>query len=358
MAVYVFQLSLPLQNLSPSQWHAHEMIYGYSMAVIAGFLLTAVRNWTQIQTPHGSALAVLFSFWAIPRILYLLGTRFIFLAAILDLSFMLTLTVAVFSPIVKTKQWHQLAVVAKLAFLTIGHVIFYLGIWGRVSSGIYWGLYGGLYLVIGLILTMGARLIPFFIQNGVGYEVALYHPKWAGILTMLLYLVFFISELFLHHDNLTAVVSGSLFAVTTTRIIGWHTRGLWRKPLLWSLYLAIVFINIGFLLFAVRPFVGLAKFIPMHAMAFGGIGLVTLGMMARVALGHSGRSIHDAPWTVFYSCVALALGAVVRVGVSVIDAGHYSNWIGVAQALWILGFLLFVYSYAPILIGPDVKKQG
>jgi uncharacterized protein involved in response to NO len=70
MAVYVFQLSLPLQNLSPSQWHAHEMIYGYSMAVIAGFLLTAVRNWTQIQTPRGGPLIVLFSLWWTARILF------------------------------------------------------------------------------------------------------------------------------------------------------------------------------------------------------------------------------------------------------------------------------------------------
>ncbi|MCG3205778.1 MAG: hypothetical protein KCHDKBKB_02501 [Elusimicrobia bacterium] len=358
MAVYVFQLSLPLQNLSPSQWHAHEMIYGYSMAVIAGFLLTAVRNWTQIQTPQGRPLIVLFSLWLTARILFFFGTRFVLPAAILDLCFILFLTVAILYPIIKARQWHQLEVVAKLLFLAVGQVVFYLGVWGHLQRGVYWGLYGGLYLLIGLVMMMGARLIPNFIQNGVGYHVELHHPKWIAVISLLLYLMFFISELFLNRDNFTSIVSAGLFVVITIRLIGWHTYGIWKKPLLWSLFLSFIFIDIGFLLFATRPFLGLAKVIPMHAMAFGGIGLVTMGMMARVALGHSGRNIHEAPRTVFYSCAALALGAIVRVGVSVIDAGHYSNWVGVAQALWILGFLLFVYSYAPILIGPDVEKQG
>lgn len=353
MAVYVFRLSLPLVNLSPSQWHAHEMIYGYSLAVIAGFLLTAVRNWTQIQTPRGAPLFILFFLWVAARVLFLFGTKFIFVAACLDLAFMLFLMAAVLHPIIKTKQWRQIAVVAKLVFLAFGHVVFYLGVAGTIERGVTWGLYGGLYLVIGLIMTMGARVIPSVIQNGVGSDVALYNPRWIGITSLLLYLFFFISELFLSSEYLTIYLAAGLFAVTTLRLFGWHTPGIWKKPLLWSLYLSLVFIDIGFLLFSIRPFLGLAKFIPMHAMAFGGIGLVTIGMMARVSLGHSGRSIHNVPRTFSYSCVAIAMGAVVRVGVSVIDAGHYANWIAVAQTLWVLGFLLFVLSYAPILIGPD-----
>jgi uncharacterized protein involved in response to NO len=353
MAIYVFHFSLPLENLTPSQWHAHEMIYGYSLAVIAGFLLTAVRNWTQIQTPRGVPLFILFSLWAAARVLFLFGTKYILAAAFLDLSFMLFLTAAVLHPIIKTRQWRQIAVVAKLVFLALGHVVFYLGVAGAVERGVYWGLYGGLYLVIGLIMTMGARVIPSFIQNGVDADVELYNPRWVGIASLLLYLFFFISELFLTNEYLTASLAAGLFAVTTFRLFGWHTPGIWKKPLLWSLYLSLAFIDLGFLLFSIRPFLGLAKFIPMHAMAFGGIGLVTIGMMARVSLGHSGRSIHNVPRTLSYSCAAIALGAVVRVGVSVIDATRYANWIAVAQTLWVFGFLLFVFSYAPILIGPD-----
>ena len=355
MAVYVFGLVLPLENLTPSQWHAHEMIYGYSMAVIAGFLLTAVRNWTRIQTPSGTPLMALFSLWAAPRILFLFGTTYVFIAAILDLLFMLLLTGAVLFPIIKVKQWRQAGVMAKLIFLAGGHVMFFLGIGGYVERGVYWSLYGGLYLVIGLIMTMGARIIPTFIQNGVGYEVELYNAKWLGITSLLLYLVFFVSEMFLSKESLTAWVSAGLFVVTTIRLLGWHTAGLWKKPLLWSLFLAFIFIDAGFLLFAVRPFLGLAKFIPMHAMAFGGIGLITLGMMARVSLGHSGRSIHNPPKILLYSFLAIALGAMVRVGVSVIDAGHYSTWMAVAQSCWVLGFVLFVVPYAPILVGPDIE---
>ncbi len=157
--------------------------------------------------------------------------------------------------------------------------------------------------------------------------------------------------------NLTATVSAGLFVVTTVRLIGWHTPGLWKKPLLWSLYMAFVFIDVGFLLFAARPFLGLGAVIPIHAMAFGGVGLATIGMMSRVSLGHSGRNINKPPRTVAYAFLALALGAVVRVGVSVIDAGRYTKWIGVAQALWIIGFLFFVFSYASILTGPDAIRE-
>ena len=355
MAVYVFGVALPLENLTPSQWHAHEMIYGYSMAVIAGFLLTAVGNWTHIQTPSGPPLMLLFSLWAAPRILFLFGTTHVFTAAVLDLVFMLFLTNAVLSPIIRVKQWRQTGMMAKLIFLAVGQILFLLGVGGYVERGVYWSLYGGLYLVIGLIMTMGARIIPNFIQSGVGYEVKLYNGQWLGMASLLFYLVFFFSEMFLSNKYLTAWVSGGLFVVTAVRLWGWHTTGLWKKPLLWSLFLAFVFIDIGFLLFAVRPFLGLAKFIPMHAMAFGGIGLITLGMMARVSLGHSGRNIHNPPKTLVYSCLLIALGAVVRIGVSVIDAGHYSMWTAVAQSCWILGFGLFVHSHAPILIGPDAE---
>jgi uncharacterized protein involved in response to NO len=356
MAMYVFGFGLPLEYLTPPQWHAHEMIYGYCVAVIAGFLLTAVTNWTQIPTPRGGPLMALYGLWVIPRILFLFGTKFVFIAAVFDLVFMVLLTGAVLSPIVKVKQWRQAGVMAKLIFLAGGHLLFLLGIAGILERGVYWSLYGGLYLVIGLIMTMGARIIPTFIENGVGYSVELYRGKWLGVMSLLLYLIFFVSELFLSSESLTVWTSGALFVVTTIRLWGWHTAGLWKKPLLWSLFLAFIFIDIGFLLFAVRPLLGTAKFIPMHSMAFGGIGLITLGMMARVSLGHSGRNIQAPPRTLPYAAGAIAVGAVIRVGVAVLDAGHYSQWIAAAQVLWILGFLLFLISYAPILLQPDAKR--
>ena len=127
IASYLTGFSLQIKSISAMQWHAHEMLYGYGLAVIAGFLLTAVKNWTGMQTLHGKPLIGLFALWASARLLMLTGTSFLLLAALLDLLFGLILLVAVCSPIVKARQWKQLAAVSKLLLIIVGNTLFYLG---------------------------------------------------------------------------------------------------------------------------------------------------------------------------------------------------------------------------------------
>lgn len=356
MAVYVFQYAVPLETLSSSQWHAHEMIFGYGMAVIAGFLLTAVQNWTNIPTPRGWRLAAMFSLWGVARLLFALGAESFFMAGLCDLLFAASLAGAVLVPIIRTRQWRQMAIVMKLVLLAMGQAVFYLGLAGRLELGIYWGLYGGLYLVISLIMTMGARVIPFFIQNGVGYEVKLSNPKWVNLSSLIVFLVFFIAELFIRRSAVTAVVAAALFIITTIRLVGWHTAGIWKKALLWSLYLSFVFIDAGFLLFALSPVFGFSRFLAIHAMTFGGIGLVTMGMISRVSLGHSGRSIHRPPEAVAYALSGIVVGAIIRVIFPLVWPAPYVTWIAISQGLWIVSFLLFAGSYVPIFLKRDWVK--
>lgn len=351
MGVYVFQLSIRLDPLSSAQWHAHEMIYGYGLAVIAGFLLTAARNWTQLETLRGWRLGCLFGLWMTARGLFLFGTNYIASAAVFDLLFIGSLVLAVLLPIVRTRQWRQLAIVAKLVFLALGNATFYLGLAGWIEDGVYWGLYGGLYLIISLIMTVGARVMPGFIENGVDNEITLTNPRWVGIASLIFFLIFFIVELFIRRPFITAIAAMGLFVVTTIRLIGWHAPGIWKKPLLWCLYVSFIFIDAGFLLFALTPVLGFSKFIAIHALAFGGIGLITMGMMSRVSLGHSGRSIHNPPRTITYSFLGLIVGTLARVLLPLIWPAAYVAWIALAQGLWIISFLLFGISYAPILLG-------
>jgi uncharacterized protein involved in response to NO len=327
------------------------------MAVIAGFLLTAVRNWTGLPTPQGGPLASLFGLWAGARLLYLGGTRFIGAAACLDVLFIVCLNAAILSRLIRARQWRQTAIGAKLLFLMIGNITFYLGITGRLEQGIYWGLYGGLYLIISLIMTMGARIIPAFVQNGVGYDVKLANPLWINIASLLLFLFFFIAELFVRRPALTAMAASGLFVVTSLRLIGWHTPGIWRKPLLWSLYLSFVFIDVGFLLFALSPFLRFSRLIAIHAMTVGGIGLITMGMMARVSLGHSGRNIHSPPRVVAYSLAGLVLAVIDRVLFPLIWPASYVTWIAIAQGIWVVSFVLFAISYMPIWCKSGVGKS-
>jgi len=146
MLVYVFNYHIHLKTLSPMSWHAHEMVFGYSMAVIAGFLLTAVNKWTGIRTLSGSSLLFLFLTWMAARLLAFAEDTFPFeLMAITDCLFMILLIYSISSPIVKARQWKQLGIVAKLVLLLASNILFYLGVLKLVSEGERWGLYSGFY---------------------------------------------------------------------------------------------------------------------------------------------------------------------------------------------------------------------
>ena len=196
-AIYLFNIAIPIDAVSSFQWHAHEMIYGYAVAVIAGFLLTAVKNWTGVQTLYGKPLMLLFFLWLGARVLFLFGTMYIEIAAIVDSLFLLLLAVAIAYPIIKVKQWGQMGILSKVILLLIFNVFFYLGAMGILSEGIYWGIYGGIYLVVGLILMMGRRVVPFFIERGVGYPVTLYNSRFIDISSLVLFILFFIADIFL-----------------------------------------------------------------------------------------------------------------------------------------------------------------
>lgn len=200
-------------------------------------------------------------------------------------------------------------------------------------------------------------LFHFFIERGVGYTVALYNPKWITLSGLIVFLVFFISELFLHNENISGITSAALFILYSIRLIGWYTPGIWKKSLLWSLYLAMLFINIGFLLFALSTYIGISKFLALHAFAYGGIGVITLGMMARVTIGHTGRDINSPPATLKFIFSSILTGALLRVLLPLFAPEYYSTWIISSQLLWIVAFLLFIVTYAPLLIRPRIDGQ-
>ncbi|HEU4708851.1 MAG TPA: NnrS family protein, partial [Methylophilaceae bacterium] len=138
---------------------------------------------------------------------------------------------------------------------------------------------------------------------------------------------------------------------------GWHTPGIWKKPLLWSLYVSLLFIDLGFLLFALNAVIGVPRLLAVHAFAVGGVGLITLAMMSRVSLGHTGREIGQPPLTASIALGILILAAVFRVIVPIFAIQQYPLWIAISQGLWILAFALFTLRYLPILIAPRVDGR-
>ncbi|MBK8129335.1 MAG: NnrS family protein [Candidatus Competibacter denitrificans] len=357
MGVYVFQLPLPITRISSFQWHAHEMIHGFAMAVIAGFLLTAVKNWTGVQTLYGFGLLGLFALWALPRILFLFGTSWILIAGFFDMLFALCLIGSILYPIVKVQQWKQLGIVVILALLAVANGCFYLGAAGFVEQGVFFGIHGGLFLIVGLILFMGRRVIPFFIEAGIGYPVKLFNSKWLDTAIIVLYIAFFIAQVLVRNPWMAALTAMGLFVANSVRLAGWHTSGIWKKPLLWSLFIAFIWINLGFLLLAVNVFLNLPNIVVLHAFSVGGIGLMILSMIARVILGHTGRNVQNPPKTVAIALIVLIAGAIVRVIAPLIAESHYIIWVAASQILWITAFSMFIVTYFPMLVKPRIDGQ-
>lgn len=354
---YVYHWPLPALPVAAMAWHGHEMIFGYALAVVAGFLLTAVRNWTNIPTLRGAPLAALAALWLAARLVMGVFPQHIGLAMALDLAFGCGLIAAITTPLARAGQWKQFGIVAKVLLLVLANGLFYLGARGDTASGVAWGLYSGLYLILSLIFVMARRVVPFFIERGVGYAVTLTNRVWVDRASLVLMLAFWIAEVFLGSPALAAGLAAALFVVHAVRLFDWHTPGIWKKPLLWILYLGYGAAVLGFPLKVLAAFGLVSPYLPVHAFAAGGIGLMTIGMMARVSLGHTGRSV-QAPPAALAGVFALMVAAfVVRVLLAALWPQAYAVWIGLAQLLWVAGFAGFLVLYAPMLVRPRVDGQ-
>lgn len=344
-------------------WHAHEMIFGYTLAVVAGFLLTAIKNWTGQQTLHQAPLLLLTAIWLAARLLPFMQGLSLQAVASVDLLFMLALLAAVAIPVLRARQWQQAGIIAKVALMTLANAVFYLGLLGYWPAGIQLGLYAGLYLMIALIFTMGRRVIPFFIERGVGVSFKANNTRWVDRSSLVLFLLFAITDLIAmtQGNQALAGMAAALALVQIPlhgwRLYGWYHAAIWQKPLLWVLYVAYAWLVLGFGLKFLSWSTGLSPWLAVHAFAYGGIGMMTLGMMARVILGHTGRNVFEPPALVGKIFAILFAGACVRIlAVWALPQWHWW-WIVIAQCLWMLAFGLFVWLYAPMLIKPRVDKR-
>jgi len=354
MLVYFSYLHISTTNISISQWHAHEMLYGYGMAVVAGFLLTAVKNWTGIPTLFGKPLMLLFLLWCMARVLFLFGSTLLPYIATADLLFGLMLIISITMPIFKAKQWKQLAVVSKVVLLWVGNIVFYLGCFGVITSGMQYAINGAVLLFISLILMIGRRVIPFFIERGTETKVQLKQYNWLDISILFVFIALFLNAIFIQIPFLTTLFAWALFTLNGYRLFNWHTAGIWREPLLWSLYLSACFINFGFFCYGLQAYYSGLSIFTLHIFTVGGIGLMTLSMMSRVALGHTGRDIRKPSRWISVAFAGIIASVLFRAAVPMFFTKLYMSWVLIAAILWILSFAIFAMIYTPILLKPRV----
>ena len=367
--VFTGHTDIDAQVLNPLYWHGHEMVYGYALAVVAGFLLTAVKTWTGVM-PHGYKLLGIFVCWLLARLSWLgfgLGMTIagssislLYAAAVFDLSFIGSMAFVIFRAVWQVKQYKQMGILAKLALLAIGNGLCYWGIISADMSITKIGIYLGFYLIIGLVLTIGRRVVPFFIERGLSMSIGmgtsepikLRNNKWQDIASLAFFFAFFISDAFYPNKYLLSITALGVAVINIVRLIGWYHREIWQKPLLWSLYFAFLGMCLSFLLYALQPWLGYAHSIAMHGLAIAGVGMMTLAMMTRVSLGHTGRSIHQPPKTVRVMYGLMIFVFISRVLLPLVDMSHHLTWIMIAQGAWMACFVLFCISYLPMLARP------
>lgn len=334
-------------------WHGHEMVFGFVMAVVAGFLLTAVMNWTGLPTLSGTPLLVLFLLWAAARVLAFMPASVPhWPMALCDGAFLAFLTVGVMRPIIAVRQWHQSAVFSKLILIFLSSVVFSWALF-HANLGIERkALRFAVYMIVSLILTISRRVLPFFTERGVGYPVTLRNSKLLDMTSLVFLILFAVIDVFWNLPVVVAVLCALLVVVHVLRLAGWYTPGIWKKPLLWILFAGYVFLVIGFLLKIPAAINHRPDDSALHAFTAGGIGLFTLGMMARVAWAHTGRSLAEAPRQLPLIFAAIVLAAVIRVFFPFLDESKYALWIGISQVLWMIAFGLYLFFYARVLTSP------
>jgi uncharacterized protein involved in response to NO len=343
--------------LGPLGWHAHEMLYGYTMAVVAGFLLTAVRNWTSLPTPSGPLLAGLALLWLMARFA-LIFTVLVpaWLVAVIDVSFLPAIAGVLLLPLWRSGNFRNLIFPFILLALTGANLVIHLQALGVLASGSDRALQFALNAVTLIMVVIGGRVIPFFTTN-VLPEAQVCRIAWADRLAIGLVMLVLVIDLFPFPYTFAGPVALLAAAVNIVRMLHWRSLATRRVPMLWILH-----IGYGWII-AALALKGLAGMVPMitpsaaiHALTVGAIGSLTLGMMSRVALGHTGRAI-AASTTITAAFALITASAILRVAIPIAMPGFYWPGLILSGLLWSMAFALFVIHYTPILTRPRIDGK-
>jgi uncharacterized protein involved in response to NO len=343
-------------------WHAHEMLFGFAGAVVAGFLLTAARNWTGLDTAHGWPLLGLVSVWVLGRVLMLGVPVPGALVAASVVAFPLLLAVVVGRVIVRAGRTRNYGIVAVLVALGLAALLVHLEAMGVAKDTARPGLYGALHLIVLLNVVIGGRVIPMFTRNRTKAEGIrkVQAVDRAAIVAAVVVTVAAVAATVSDAVALKwvlGVAGGASGLLQLLRMRTWGTVAALRVPMLAVLHAGYAWIGLGHLLLAASLlWPALPLTVALHALTIGVIGTMTLGMMARVTMGHTGRTIR-APWFLTIAFVAMNLAVAVRLAATVLPANtHKTTWI-VSGSLFAAAFLTYGLWALPALLTarPDGK---
>jgi len=344
---------LPRPYLQGPLWHAHEMIFGFTLAVIVGFLFTAGRNWTNQPTPTGGALAALALLWLAGRVLVL--TPFDWAAALVATAFPLAAAVALAIPFHRARNKRNYFFVALLAGMAVATLAVHLDQLGVVALPAWAGIQVALDIVLFILCVMGGRVIPMFTNNGVPGTFARRHP-WAEKAALGLVLTLLAADALQLPTPVIAAIAALSAAAHFWRWSLWQPWRTLRAPLVWVLHLAYLWIPVHLALRASAATGWTSPSAATHALTVGAVGGLVIGMMTRTARGHTGRPLQaDVFDTAAYLLVALA--AFVRVLVPMVWPAATIDAVLASALLWSLGFAVYFAAYAGRLVRPRLDGR-
>jgi uncharacterized protein involved in response to NO len=351
-------ISLPTA-FSPLEWHVHELLYGYVAAVVAGFMLTAVPNWTGRLPVTGAPLLALVALWVAGRLAILFSGRIGMAgAALVDLLFLATLIGVMAREIVAGKNLHNLKVLVLVGLLLAGNATFHAE--AILGTGGGYGTRLGIGAIILLIVLIGGRIVPSFTRNWLARERPGRLPAPFGrfdALTIAASAAAIVGWIGWPQAAATAVLAGAAGVLQAVRLARWAGYRTAAEPLVLVLHIAYAFVPVGFLLLALAiaaPGLVVASG-ALHGWTVGAIGTMTLAVMTRASLGHTGRALTASPATCFiYAAVAVAAAARI---LAAFDIAR-EPLLTLSAAAWVAAFAGFTASFGPMLAGPVRDSQA
>ncbi len=341
--------------IDPFSWHAHSFLFGYLWAVIAGFLMTAVPNWTGRLPIVGWPLATLVALWLIGRIAmtfsYYLPNG---VTIACDLLFPLAFTFAIGREIIMGKNWRNLKILILLVMLFCANCLFDGEAFSQVYAADSYGARWALAIAVFLIAIIGGRIIPSFTRNWMVKQsitnLPAPHDK-IDLAIMIFTAICLVSWVIFPDAIFTAIIGGICGLANLYRLIRWHGWLTKKEPLVWVLHLGFLFIPLGFIALTLSTFDILhgGRAPVQHLWMAGGIGLMTIAVMTRASLGHAGRPL-TVSWPVVLVYCSLFCSVVLRVIAGIAD--NDLTMLNISGTLWILAFFGFVVLYWNILTKP------
>lgn len=341
---------------NPLYWHMHEMIFGFVSAFIVGFLLTAVQNWTGLRAVNSWPLTLLFLLWLSSRIIMALDLSLnLIIIALIDSCFYLCAAILMAKLVIRSNNIRNMFFIAILVLLTACNAVFHIGVINGNIHYVYQGLYGAIMQISLMIVIIAGRVLPMFTANGTNTDKVT-PVIWLERTCVIFSILFIMLFLFGLNNRLSPLVMALLFSVASIsnaiRAIRWRPWVTLGTPLVWSLHLAYWFIPFGYGLFALHYFgLDVSISVSIHALTAGAMSSMILAMIARVSLGHTGRSLQvHRTMTLAFSLIAVA--ALIRIISGLWPQLSFNSGYLIAGICWIIAYSIYLINYSKILVLP------